>query len=79
MGTNILNVPMNVTVLLLLYSTLKVEAAGFSVSMVPFNQTTWHHIPEEHTLIMKFYFISNNFKLKISDGYRLLFTDTVLN
>jgi hypothetical protein len=79
MGTNILNVPMNVTVFMLLYSTLKVEAAGFSVSIVLFNQTTWHHIPEERILIVKFYFISNNFKLKISDGYRLLFTDTILN
>jgi hypothetical protein len=31
------------------------------------------------TLIMKFYFISNDFKLKIRDDYRLLFTDTILN
>ena len=79
MGTNVLNILMNVTVFLLLCSTIKVEAGGFSVSMVPFQQTTWHHIPEEHTLIMKFHFISNDFKLKISDGYRLLFTDTILS
>jgi hypothetical protein len=79
MGTNILNILMNVTVVMLLCSTLKVEAAGVSISMVPFHQTTWHHIQEEHTLIMKLYFISKNFKLKISDGYRLLCTDTILN
>ena len=63
MGTSVLNILMNVTVLMLLCSTLKVQAAGFSISMVPFHQTTWHH----------------NFKLKISDGYRLLFTGTILN
>jgi hypothetical protein len=28
---------------------------------------------------MKFYFISYNFKLKISDDYSLLFTGTILN
>jgi hypothetical protein len=62
MGTNILTILMNVIFLMLPYSTIKVEAAGFSKSLVPFHQTTWHHIPEQHTLIVKYYFISNDFK-----------------
>ena len=68
MGTNVLNILMNVTVFILLCSTLKVEAAGFSVSVEPFHQTTWHHIPEEHTLKMKFHFITTILNFKRSEG-----------
>jgi len=78
MGTNILNILMNV-ILMPLCCTLKVEASLFFVSLVPFHQTTWHHIPEEHTLIMKFCLIVTILNFKISDSYRLLFTDTILN
>jgi hypothetical protein len=35
----------------IIYSTLKMEAAGSSILLVPVYQVTWCHIPEDHNLL----------------------------